>query len=515
MFIPINRVPLEILSLVPTLLSSQQDRLRASFVCRHWRKTFIQRAELWSELSLSQGRSGAYVETFLERAKGAALDITIKYMAPASFMALLSSRTEQIKHVNFWFNTWTEIERFSKVIPGPFTFLHSLNIKVPLQEHPVDAPMTAPSSAPLFSSAVNLKTFRYHLDTVQEPSLHRFHFPNLASLVFSTGLRPYLYHVSELLGFLENSPTLRTVEIKIDGDISLEGINRGRIVVLPNVETFSFDVWNGGPGYGIAAHISCPSARSVSFSQNMYTDDLIQAGHFPSPVLWNAIIRQYTRSSVEEVTLEMKGRYVITCKLTFKSADATRIEIRLHIGTDEEDNEVDDNLLSVKIHNEMFTQATRAIRNHLQLADIKRLYIHHSFESVRDAEASHITSEAGRLFKSLGSLDELTFHDCNLQPCFYHYFSPSTDSIEEPVVFPQIKQLTISSPVFPSYEGCITAITGLAKAQHTLGIPFERVIFYGEDVSDIISVGLEEELKAWVGSVECHDNELRVVEDFI
>ena len=517
-FIPINRVPLEILSLIPVNLSLQ-DRFRASFVCRHWRRTFIQRAKLWSKLSFLTGQSEAYLETILERAKGAGLDITVGFATPATSMALLSSRAEQIKHVSFPYNPWTEVERFSKAIPGPFTLLHSLNINAPMHEYPVGSGMTALSSAPLFSDAVNLKIFRYHVGANLAPSLHRFLFPNLASFMFSA--RPlHSFPASELLGFLENSPTLRTVHILIDGDISLEGVNQGRIVVLPSVEIFSFIVRNGGPSYGIAAHISCPIARTVSLTQKEYKDNLIQEDHFPSPVLWDAIVRQCTSGSVEEVALEMKGGCVITGKLTFKSADATRIELRFDFDfqdeyEDEDEDEDEDNLPSVRIHNKIFTQVTRAIRNHLQLADIKRLHIRHSFESVRDAEVSHITSEAGRLFKSLGPLDELTIHGCDLQPCFYHYFDPSADSIEEPVVFPQIKQLTISSPVFPSYEECATAIIGLAKAQHALGIPFERVLFYGEGMSDIMSGGLEKELRTWVGSVECYDEELRTWVDSV
>ena len=41
-FTHINRVPFDILALIPTYLPSQMDRLRATFVCRRWRKTFLQ-----------------------------------------------------------------------------------------------------------------------------------------------------------------------------------------------------------------------------------------------------------------------------------------------------------------------------------------------------------------------------------------------------------------------------------------------------------------------------------------
>src|ERR1700679_1056276 len=45
-FVRVNRIPLDILSLIPTHLSSQGDLFRASAVCRHWRKTFIQQCTL-------------------------------------------------------------------------------------------------------------------------------------------------------------------------------------------------------------------------------------------------------------------------------------------------------------------------------------------------------------------------------------------------------------------------------------------------------------------------------------
>ena len=516
-FALINRIPLELLSLIPTYLPSRKDRLRASFVCRHWRKTFLQRAELWSQLYLSQKSDEVYAETFLERAKGSALDVTVGCMAPVRFMALLSSRAEQIKHVHFPHNSWKDVENFSKAIPGSFPLLHSLEITAVVRDNPIDVNMnmTTPSLALPFSNAINLKTFHYHLNSDWAPPLNHFLFPNLASLVFSAWQLD-LFPGSELLGFLENSPMLRTVHIEINARISLEGVHQDWMVVLPNVEAFSLVACNGGLSHKIATHISCPSARSISLKQSMCAVDLIPDDYFPPPVSWNAIVRQYTRGPAEDVTLEIKKGYIIACKLTFKSAGATIIELCFNIDVEDEDDDEDkdeDSPLSVRMYNEIFTQATRTIRNHLQLADIKRLHFRHSFRSIRVAEVSHITSEAGRLFKSLGPLDELTIHDCNLRPCFHHYFGPSADGIGEPVVFPQVKELTISSPLFPSYDESIAPITRLARAQHTLGIPFGRVVFRWEGMSDVVSA-VSEELRPWVGSVECYGEGLWGVEDY-
>lgn len=62
-FAPINRVPLEVLSLIPTYLSCEEDLFCATSVCRYWRKTFILHAALWSQVDLTIKRSGTVVKT--------------------------------------------------------------------------------------------------------------------------------------------------------------------------------------------------------------------------------------------------------------------------------------------------------------------------------------------------------------------------------------------------------------------------------------------------------------------
>ena len=485
-FIDINRIPLDILSLIPTHLSSQRERLRASFVCRHWRRTFLQRAELWSELILSSGE--VYVNTFLERAKGSALDIIVDRGVAVSTMALLSSHTKRFRSLEFECDDWTDVQRFSEVNSGPLPLLRVLAIKKRDGLQPTSSP-----PSPLFSNAVNLRVFRFHSRWSQ--SFTCFVFPNLVSFDFSARPSEGPF-VSRLLDFLEASPTLQTVSMRIIADVSCEGVPRERVVILPNVENFNLTVSDGGPGYKLATHLSCPRAAFTSLTHRTDTDNEVPEEIFPASISWHAIIRQYSRSPVEEITLEIKVALFVTCKLTFRSADAAIIELCFRV-VDEHDFGF--YLPSEEMQNELLTQSIRAIRTHPQLAHVKRLHICHSFRSFCSIKTPYIANEVGQLLKSMGPLDELTIYNCDIRPYFDPFPIFPEDFVKEPVVFPPIKELTILHPAYTSDEQCKAAMVGLSMAQHKLGIPFERVVICRESFPP----GMEEELKKWVGSVEC------------
>ena len=116
-FVPINRLPLDVLSLIPTHLSSQDDRFRATFVCRHWRRTFLQNATLWSQLYLSKGE--AYAKTLLRRAKSSPLNIIVSGADPIGTVMLLLPHITQIAELKFTNNRWADIQRFSDLDSGP------------------------------------------------------------------------------------------------------------------------------------------------------------------------------------------------------------------------------------------------------------------------------------------------------------------------------------------------------------------------------------------------------------
>jgi hypothetical protein len=351
-----------------------------------------------------------------------------------------------------------------------------------------------------------MKAFRLNSNLMWwSPSLSRFVFPNLVSLDFSaTWFQKFL--VSELLDFLERSPMLRTVHIKATSYISLEGVPQERVVVLPKAEDLGLIATTGGHGYRVAAHISCPSARSTSIKHDQVAYGVVPDEIFPPSALWKTIVHQYTKSPVEEVTLEIRATSVVTCKLAFRSADATVVELYSKIIGEEDDEE---NVPLVEdIHHKVFAQATRTIRDHPQLASVKHLHICHSYRSVDSTEVSHVANGVRQLFESVGPLDELTIHHCDLRPYLYS-FLPEHDT-EEPIVFPPIQKLTILHPLCLFDELCTTGLVGLARSQHALGIPFERVEIWNKGMS----VEVEQSLRPWVGSVECYyDSGPGVIDD--
>ena len=494
-FVRINRIPLDVLSLVPIHLASQSDRLRASFVCRHWRRTFLQRAELWSQLYLSKGE--AYTKTLLRRVKGAALDITSTFEVPFSTMMLLSSHTEQIRYLSFVFSKWAEIEAFSELISRPLPLLHTLSINTN-RERGLDR---FDSALPplLFSTAINLKALHFHSILGLPLPLGQFVFPNIVFFKFSAS-PPEGLRALQLLDFLEGSPMLRTVCMGIFSDISFEDVPQERVVLLPNVETFELTV-SSGPGYNIATCISCPSAKSTLIAQENHDCEMIPEGAFPTLISWNTIVRQYMTSPAEEVTLEIRATSTISCNLTFRSPDNTCTRLSFIAATDDEDEDEDEDepdLRSAEVHHEVFAQATGTIRNYPQLASIKRLHISHRFPFNPPTFLPSIVNETRKLFKTLDPLDQLTFDRCDLRPYFCLFLQAPEDHAEEPLVFPPTKELTISNPVYLSGEECITAIVGLAKSQHARGIPFGHVIVR----SEIIPAEIEERLRPWVGGAE-------------
>ena len=361
-------------------------------------------------------------------------------------------------------------------------------------------------SLPLFSGSLNLEEFDWYLDftsmfgTDLVGSLDNFVFPNLATFKL-TAFPSGSIAASDLLDFLKASPTLRTVEVRIDGDMIPPDIPRDT-VVLSNVETFSLhSVDNMWHVYESAIHVSCPRAKYTSLI-NAISDDQMRYGQdvFPDPASWNTIVRQYTASPVEEVTLEITSARPgidTAFSLAFQSPDATVIRLGFEVfgsgrgGLELSHEEVD---------LEIFTQACRTIRSHPLLSYVRRLRIKDVTGVLGLGSTQAMAEVVEELFGSLGPLDELIIHGCDLEMFLAPFIeNPALQSLER--VFPPVKELTISEPLIMDEQRCADGLVELVKSQHELGKPFERLTVRAER----ISTTTEEMLREWVGVLDCHE----------
>ncbi|KAF9783944.1 hypothetical protein BJ322DRAFT_1219491 [Thelephora terrestris] len=498
-FAHVNLIPSDILSLIPTHLTSQKDRFHAASVCRHWRGVLLKHGALWSQLFLRKGED--YVSTLLKRAKGSALDVFTHRDGPIGTLPLISPRAQQIRGLVFSEHRWRDVITFSELNSGSFPRLRTLEISHPPVFDPIGQPNVVSSPPrPFFRDSVNLERFVFC--SWELALLSHFTFPNLTMFKLSADSTGDC-SASHLLNFLKASPMLKTVEIDLTKLIELGGALEETVVVLPNVETFSLHVAEDHMTqvYSIAAHISCPSAKNTSLTRKIDDYEMNAGlGIFPDPVSWNTIVRQYMSSPIEEATLKVKGtgdEDVESC-LTFRSSDATALRLGFEIGaTDAPEDELF--LPRAEMGWEIFSQALETTKDHPLLSHVKRLHIEYRAAILDTDKMVSIAEEIQELFNSLGPLDEFTIRGCDLHLFLDPFLDDPVLGPHSPFIFPHTKVLTISHPLMDNERECMNAIPKLAKLQHELGIPFKLVtvrIFR-------FPVGMATELGRWVDVVDC------------
>ena len=458
---------------------------------------------LWSKIFLKKGK--VYVKTLLERAKGSLLDVSIDQDVPIDTITLLSPYTQQIGYLEFRRNYWEGIRKYSQVNPGPLPLLRTLTISSYEPDDGSQPTITTPPQSPLFTNAVNVEEFTFNSRRFQ--FLNHFIFPNLTTFTLWTGeiTRP---RASDLFNFLKASPMLRTVRISTNDGIALGDIPWEMVVALPNVETFQL-MGETKNIYDVAVHISCPSARNVSFTYQIPDIDMLPGREiFSTSIPWSTIIRQYTRDlPVEEVALEVRPLYD-PCSLTFRSSDASTISLGFElipVSDDMDELDID----YEEADRDIFSQGFQVIRTHPLLPNVKRLHIRRGYPGFYILEMQPFVTEIERTFGHVGSLDELIINGCDLEP--YLAAFENLDDSGKLVVFPPIKELTILHPWMEvTEEDCMDAIVGIAKSQHTRGKPFERVTVRANK----IPVTMAERLRQWARVADCYVEDMPDVGDW-
>ena len=494
---PINRLPLDVLFLIPTHLTSLRDRLRVTFVCRHWRRTFLQYAALWNKLYLTRRTDGLLTRTLIERAKGIPLDITVDYSMPPNQedVALLPPFAQQIRSLEIKNTNPDHIGLLTLYISGPLPSLHTIQISTWRYQH--DSYFWAAPTLGFFRGAMNLKNF--HLYTGGYPSLQHFTFPNLTTLNFST--YAWRFPVSRLLDFLEASPALRQIRLQITTKVLCEDVPPERLIVLSHVKTFFLDVSFVAFGYEtIATHISCPFANHVELTR-VLTHSIILEDIYPPSIPWNIIARQYTEGMVERVVVEMTmdEHHLVDCSINFRSSERTTLKLSYTHHFKNKGHKAHAMNLKRWIPG-VLSRALRTIQDHPLLANVRHLHIKGG-NLVDDLEPA--TEGVGRLLGSMGPLGDLTLEGCDLRPYLDAFLDiPLFAELIQPASFPPIKELAIIRPIqlFRDEEEYAAAIVELARSQDARGMPFERMRFCTGLPSPLM-----DELAVFVGTISDED----------
>ena len=398
-----------------------------------------------------------YVKISLEQAEGSEPIVVIDGRSPTADMVIepLLHYVQQIKSLNFVRHLWIDIQRFSRYYQ-PLPLLEELTLDT------FGDGVGTLDSLTFFATAVNLKTFRIHL---RSPILTHFRFPSLTSFRLSTS-STHVFRCEQLLDFLETSPELQDVHMEIAAGISLEGVPSKRVVHLPKVTEFTLTLNHGQSGYEVAAHLSCPLVKSTLLTHRILVKDMVPMEIFPASDLWKKIVGQYTASTVEEVTLELKTSPTISCSLIFLFNLVDTLELDFEVSADDKGgiHQPDET-----IYNSVLAQATRTIINHPHRSKFKRLAISHGIHNVSEVQTSHLAAQAAQLFGSLGPLDQLAIYSCDPRPYLLKHDTGN------PVVFPPIRELVIWQPEGCSDSRVARVIERFAKSQCRAKRPLESL----------------------------------------
>lgn len=249
-FAPINRIPPEVLILIPDYCDEPStDRVLTALthVCRRWRVTFTSRSLLWAKLDFMNVDK---TRTYIQRSQSSPLEISLKSNRHESYLddavSLIIPHIHRLKSVTV--HTIDLPEVFNQLnCPAPL--LEKLEINLSLIPTPV----------------LDNALFGGDLSFLHELRLGKAitHLPqnNLTNLRVFT-LKSYLpgHEVTELLDFFESAPFLQTVEL-MDSIPRTSDAPPERMVSLRHLKTLTIGA--DAPHYTLLDHLHIPHGASL------------------------------------------------------------------------------------------------------------------------------------------------------------------------------------------------------------------------------------------------------------
>jgi hypothetical protein len=261
---PVNRIPPEILALIPDFWDKyyddrDQDLVALTHVCRAWREVFISRSSLWINLDC-QGEDQA--RTYLERSKSLpvnlSLDTTYRLTSYHPFFEIIPHAVGRLRSL-YIEGPLEDLEHLTAHLSPPAPLLEKLSICGYHNDRPHIRPVLTPT---LFNEDLSSLRSLYleHVCT-------RLPWRNMANL---TSLK--LFHTSpdglsigELLDFFESAPRLR--KVILFSATATSGAQNGRLVPLTCLGTM--DIMGSGSASLLLDHLLIPAGADLTIEVDL------------------------------------------------------------------------------------------------------------------------------------------------------------------------------------------------------------------------------------------------------
>lgn len=285
-FVPINRLPPEVLGLIPTFRKSERDLISASAVCAHWRRTLISTPELWNKIICSRRENPEVVvprvEAYLKRSGSVPLEVNIHDHASQ----FLSSHTERILSLRMFLGQTSNLHEIANHFSKPALLLQTMSLHVTDADRAI---LHLPSTFfETFLSSVRKLTVR---GAILSPG------PCKLSQLTKFTLKTRLNRLSSvvLLDILEEMPLLQFLEAELNCSDRREPIPGNRVITLSNLEEVAIatdEDFCAPLASPILPALCLPSVRRI----NMHS---VRAVGFPStPILPPSFEERLPRLSV-------------------------------------------------------------------------------------------------------------------------------------------------------------------------------------------------------------------------
>ena len=510
-FPKINRLPPEVLALIPSFLTSYKDLVFTTHVCRHWRNTIIASPSLWTHLD-NDTMHKDLVAVYMDRCGDTPLDVIFSSDSGKndSFLEKVILHSSHIREIRIPCHTWYHIAEISDAFTLPLPLLRTVDLGIGYDLSP------PPFERPFFAGATNMVLLRLCDFNTNSGTLLHFIIPTLThlSLTFS---EPRIPMVGELLELLRNSPLIETLQI--DADIVLDTSEENSAfpdhfqpVDLPYLHNLHLNWAVPRSQHTLLAHIQHPSDCSISM-QARSDGNVAEPPRAVFPKSWDA----FSLPDLSCVTLQMKrGQLSTECAVIVAKSNGASISISHTHNVDgfiviNGEGEVAREPNRDRDDNQIFSDAITLIRK-LPLHWIRKFVLEDlKADEMSKPESFEIPPALVKLICSeMPNLTTLTLtRTCVTElldmltpppppPLIYlaDLFDPVTTP-EPHTPCPTLKVLEIQHPVWTASRHC-REVLALAKARMQEKVPFDRISFCSPNVPKTMALGMT----LYVGDVD-------------